>query len=460
MPGADLEAARAEPAPSTARCQEYPEAYPQKSNFQIAKLLRDQITSRAQTVLLLLLAASALIFVIACSNVANLILARSVRREGELAIRAALALRQAAPNAARGKPAALRQRRNSRVIVALWMAPILGRYASRFSVRALDLTVDASVLWVGVGLALTAAVLLAFAPRLAVAGSAGGLGLSNGTVRITSGTNRRLRLFAVMQIAASFVLLAGAGALLTTLIALQRTRTGIETRQVLVVNVPVMSYGRTPEQRVAFYQEIMRQIEQLPGVDRVSVGSSTPWRDARGQSFAPHSVEGYARGDGEEDPRARCAPCRRDSSHRWARRSLPAAISTENDRRGGERVVIVSQSVAQRMFPSVDAAVNSRLMWTDRVILQFGASAAPRRVVGVAADIDDENIVPGPAMTVYHPLSQSSGAGGCSCTREQEIRTRWSLRSRASFARCRRSSRLKGRQPWRTYAPRCWRPID
>ena len=131
-----------------------------------------------------------------------------------------------------------------------------------------------------------------------------------------------------MQIAASFVLLAGAGALLTTLIALQRTRTGIETRQVLVVNVPVMSYGRTPEQRVAFYQEIMRQIEQLPGVDRVSLGSLTPWRDARGQSFGGQfSVEGYARADGEEDPRARSAPCRRDSSHRWARRLLPAAIS-------------------------------------------------------------------------------------------------------------------------------------
>jgi putative ABC transport system permease protein len=84
-------------------------------------------------------------------------------------------------------------------------------------------------------------------------------------VRITSGTNRRLRLFAVTQIAASFVLLAGAGMLLTTLVALQRTSTGFETRRVLAVNVPVMSYGRTPDQVVAFYQGVMRQIEQLPG---------------------------------------------------------------------------------------------------------------------------------------------------------------------------------------------------
>ena len=175
--------------------------------------------------LLVLLAASALIFIIACSNVANLILARSVRREGELAVRAALgagagALRRtllAESLLLCGIGAMLG------VIVALWMVPILSRYASRFSVRALDLTVDASVLWVGVGLAVAAAVLLAFVPRLPSAEAAGGLGLSSGSVRITSGTNRRLRLFAVTQIAASFVLLAGAGMLLTTLIALQRT---------------------------------------------------------------------------------------------------------------------------------------------------------------------------------------------------------------------------------------------
>ena len=91
-PGADLEAARAElRAVHGAIVSEHPEAYSPKADFRIdAVRLRDQITSPARTVLLVLLAASALVFVIACSNVANLILARSVRREGELAIRAAL----------------------------------------------------------------------------------------------------------------------------------------------------------------------------------------------------------------------------------------------------------------------------------------------------------------------------------------------------------------------------------
>src|SRR5262249_34886862 len=74
----------------SAMVKEHPETYSAKADFRInAVQLRDQITSRARTVLLVLLASSALIFVIACSNVANLILARTVRREGELAIRAA-----------------------------------------------------------------------------------------------------------------------------------------------------------------------------------------------------------------------------------------------------------------------------------------------------------------------------------------------------------------------------------
>src|SRR3954464_5280939 len=90
--GADIESARAElRAVHGAILKEHPEAYPVKADFRVdAVRLRDQITARARTVLLVLLAASALVFVIACSNVANLILARSVRREGELAIRAAL----------------------------------------------------------------------------------------------------------------------------------------------------------------------------------------------------------------------------------------------------------------------------------------------------------------------------------------------------------------------------------
>jgi predicted permease len=413
-PGADLETARAElRTVHASMVQQHPESYPKNADFQIeAVKLRDQVTSSARTVLLVLLAASALVFVIACSNVANLILARSVRREGELAIRAALgassgALRRtllAESLVLCGAGAVLG------VLIARPMVAILARYAARFSVRALDLTVDATLLWVGVSLALVAAVLLAFVPRLPAAESANGLGLSSGSVRITSGTNRRLRAFAVVQIGASFVLLAGAGMLLAALMALQRTNTGFNMN-VLALNVPIISYDRKPQDLARMYKEALRRISELPGVERVAVGTIVPWRDAGG--FGPgfqFTVEGYAKGNGEEDPRARF---RTVSPGFFAALGVPIVAGrdfTDADRADADKVVIVSESLARRMFSNRDA-LNRRLMWTDPVMKFIDVSTAGRRIVGIAADVDDENIVPGPALTVYHPFEQEIGGG-------------------------------------------------
>jgi predicted permease len=414
-PGADLESARAElRAVHGAMMKEHEEAYPEEGDFRIeAVRLRDQIASPARTVLLVLLAASALVFVIACSNVANLILARSVRREGELAVRAALGARAAqlrrtllAESLVLCGTGALLG-----VLIARPMVSVLARYAARFSVRALEVRVDATLMWVGVILALAAAILLAFVPRLPSAEASSGPGIANGSLRITSGTNRRLRLFAVTQIGASFVLLAGAGMLLATLFALQSAKTGFQTGNVLAVNVPVISYQRDPNDLAVFYREAMRRIASLPGVERVAIGTAVPWRDAGifGPGFQ-FSVEGYAKVDGEEDPRARF---RTVSPGFFAALGVPIIAGRDfddSDRRDSEPVVIVSQSVAQRMFDSADA-VNRRFLWTDPVMEFIEVSTGPRRIVGIAADVDDENVVPGPAMTIYHPVEQEIGGG-------------------------------------------------
>jgi predicted permease len=412
-PGAELDGARAELRTAhAAMVNEHRVDYPKKADFQIdAVKLRDQITSPARTVLLVLLAASGLVFIIACSNVANLILARSVRREGELAIRAALganagALRRtllAESLVLCGAGAALG------VAIAWPMVAVLARYAARFSVRALDLRIDASLLWVGVALALVSAVLLAFVPRLPSSDASNGFGLSNGSVRITSGTNRRLRLFAVTQIAASFVLLAGAGTLLTTLYELQRARTGINTHNVLALHVPV-NYTRPREQSLPLYREAVRRIGELPGVEQVSIGTLVPWREAGAFFEAQFTVEGYAKADGEDDPRARF---RTVSPGFFASLGVPIIAGRDfnaNDRGDSEKVVIVSQSLAQRLFPNQDA-VNRRFTWTDPVMKFIDVSTGPRRIIGVTADIDDESVIPGAALVVYHPVEQEIGGG-------------------------------------------------
>ena len=413
-PGVDLESARAEiQTVHKGIVAAHPETYKASADYRVNVVrLRDQITSRARTVLLVLLAASGLIFLIACSNVANLILARSVRRESELAVRAALgagtgALRRTllaeslilcVSGAVLG------------VIIAGPMVDVLAHYAARFSVRALELTLDSSLLWVGVVLAIAAALLLAFVPRLPSSGASQGFGLSNGGVRITGSTARRLRAFAVIQIAASFVLLAGAGMLLRTLLALQATNPGFNT-SVLAVNIPVSSYGRTPAQVLELYREVQQRLSAVPGVDRVALGSTVPWRDAG--NFGPgfqFSVEGLKHVPGEDDPRAKF---RSVSPGFFAALGVPLVSGrdfTDADRSGTERVVIVSATLAQRLFPGQDP-INRHLLWTDSVMRFIGVSTDPRRIVGVVADVNDETIEPAPAMLVYHPAQQEIGAG-------------------------------------------------
>jgi putative ABC transport system permease protein len=417
-PGVTLDQARTELGTVYASMRkDHPEAYPDNGGYRIdSRMLRDQITSGARTVLLVLLAASGLVFIIACSNVANLILARTVRREGELSIRAAssAALRRmllAESLLLCGAGAALG------VISAQPLVTILARYASRFSVRALDLTVDSSMLWVGAALAVVAAVILAFVPRLPSATAANGMNLAGGGVRITSSTGRRQRIFAVTQIAASFVLLAGATMLVTTLIALQQAQTGLDTRHVLTVDVPALSYGKTPQQVVDFYKESMRRIDALPGVSTTAFSTIAPWRDADtvgvGLQF---SADGHAHG--KDDPRALW---RTISPGYFAALGVPILDGrdlNDLDDHNREPVAIVSETLARRMFPAGDA-VGQHVYWTDPV-LEFlpGTDAekarfnGPHRIIGVVADIDDLHVVPQPITTIYGTFADSPMFGG------------------------------------------------
>ncbi|PYT39747.1 MAG: multidrug ABC transporter substrate-binding protein [Acidobacteria bacterium] len=415
-PGATLDQARAElRSVYGAMTKAHPEAYPPKAQYQIsAKLLRDQITSGARTVLLVLLAASALVFIIACSNVANLILTRTVRREGELATRAALG----------ASTGALRRMLLAESLllcgagaaVGIWSAQplvaILARYASRFSVRALDLTVDSSLLWVGAALAAVAAVILAFVPRLPSADTSNGHSLSSGTARITGSTSRRQRIFAVTQIAASFVLLAGASTVITTLIALQTAQTGLDMRHVLTINVPPMAHGKKPQQVVDFYKEAIRRIDVLPGVNKTAFGLAVPWRDVGGSGFGlQFSADGHTHTPGE-DPRAQL---RVVSPGFFAALGVPILSGRDFDELDGqskEPVAIVSETLAKRMFPNQDA-VGRHVYWTDPV-MQFapGINAAPHRIIGVTADIDDQHVVPEPIVTIYSTFEKGPIFGG------------------------------------------------
>ena len=337
-----------------------------------------QLTAPARSVLLLLLAAAGVVFAIACSNVANLILARTVRRERELAVRASL-------GASRG---ALRRTLLAESLVLCGTGALLGvllaqsareprgRFAARFSVRALD--VDGGPEPAvgrhrprdgrGGGARLRAAPAVVAATRRP---RSRGRRLAH-----HAGHERRLRAFAVAQIALSFVLLGGAGMLLAALVALQTARTGHDLRQVLA-------------RRRAAADRVVR-----PEGDRLLRGGDPPrsrscrassaWRRqlrpvARRRAYRARNCRSGRRlrpVAGEEDPHARL---RIVSPGFFAALGVPLLAGrdfTEDDRGGSELVVIVSQSVAQRLFPN-GSALDRPFWWTDPY---FGKpSSAPHR---------------------------------------------------------------------------------
>jgi len=399
-PGATIEEARAElTAVHAAMMKDHPEAYSPGLQAQLTvRRLREQIAAPARTILIVLLAAAAVVFVIACSNVANLILARTMRREGELAVRAALgagrgALRRtllAESLVLCGAGAALG------VVLARPFVSAVASYAARFSVRALDVAVDGSVLWVGAGLALAAAVLLAYVPRLPDS-----IGVMIGSGRVTAGTNRRLRIFATAQIALSFVLLAGAAMLLATLVSMQNAATGYDMRRVLAFDIPPAAAGVGGPKAVAFFNETVRRVTALPGVEAAAIGSVVPWRDAGALGGPmPFTVDGYQPVNGEESPRAYM---RLVSPQFFAVVGVPVLGGrdfTSDDRAGSDPVAIVSQSVARRLFSNGEI-VNRNLRFLDPYL-----GKRSWRIVGVAGDVDDEHVVPQPVMTIYIPVPQ------------------------------------------------------
>ena len=353
----------------------------------------------------MLLAAAAVVFVIACSNVANLILARSVRREGELAVRAALgassgALRRtllAESLVLCGAGAILG------VVLARPMVSVVARYAARFSVRALEVTVDNTVLWVGASLAIAAAVLLAYVPRLPSSNAPTGFGLASGSLRITPGTNRRLRVFATTQIAFSFVLLAGAGMLVAALIALQTANTGFLHTTGAGLRHSAVSLGSSAGASARSHTRLHATaadggpVSRSDPEDRAIAGRR--WRRrrllravARRRHVGPRPVHrrGLHAGQWRRKPLRADAGGRprvlRDVGDPGRRRARVHGRRSP----GKERVVIVSQSVAQRLFPNGDA-LNRNLWVTGSLNASSVTQARPSRIVGVVADVDDES---------------------------------------------------------------------
>ena len=407
-PGATVEQAGAEVAAITARVrQEYPDAYDAGSGHKVIVLpFREVLGERARLTLGLLMAAAAFVLVISSANVANLTLMRTVRREQELVVRAALGAGTArlrrlllVENLVLAGLGAL-----FGLVLAFGGVKMLVAFAERWSPRASEIRIDGMVLAFTLLVALVVAVILAYAPRLAKDTQLGSL-VAAGTTR-SSGSLRRQRLqraLVVAQVAVSVILLAGAGLLTRTMMRLAEVDDGLKAREVLTMEVPIAGAGRSDADAKALYERMRLEIGAIPGVTEVGVGSTIPLRATQFQLDV--KAEGRPLAAGEAQPRS---DFRTADPQFFRAAGIPLLAGREfatTDREGSGRVVIVNKTFADKMFPGRDP-VGQRIAWTGDVLRFIGVSGDWRTVVGVVGDTKDGGLDAEPRPVVYLPFAQ------------------------------------------------------
>ncbi len=412
-PGASIEQARAEVATVRARVQaEHVDAYDPGSGYKVSVIpFQEVLGERARLTLWLLMAAAAFVMIISCANVANLTLMRSVRREHELVVRAALGagagrLRwlMLVENLVLASAGALLG-----LLIASGGVRLLIALAERYSPRADEIRLDGMVLGFTLLLTLVVAVILSFAPKLAKEGTLGSW-IASGVSRV-SGSLRRQRLqraLVVAQIAVSVMLLTGAGLLTRTMMELSQVDTGLTTEEILTMEVPVSGTGRTDADTKALYERMRYEVAAVPGVAEVGVGSAMPLRSTQFQLEV--KAEGRALAAGEAMPRAEY---RTATPEYFSASGIPlerGRVFTSTDRQGSGLVVVINKALADRLFPDRDP-VGQRVAWTGDVLRFIPVSGEFRTVVGVVGNTKDGGLDADPLPVVFMPFAQEFNFG-------------------------------------------------
>jgi putative ABC transport system permease protein len=408
-PGATVEQARSEVASITRKAHlDHPDAYDAGSGYRVTLTpFRDALGEDAQLTLWLLMGAAAFVLVIACANVANLTLMRSVRREHELTVRAALGAGTArlrrlllAENlllAFTGSALGL--------VIAVAGVKVLASFAARYSTRANEISIDYMVVGFALLLALLVALLLAFAPTLA-RDEALGTALTSSAKRSTGGT-RRQRLqgaLVVTQVAVSVVLLTGAGLLLRTMQQLSVVASGLQTDNVLTMEVPNDFSGPVDSGVVARYDLMRQRIATIPGVTEVGLGSTAPLRAAG--IMLQVKAEGRPVNPGAPVPQSEFRAASPEYFHAAGIPVLRGHPFTASDRANAAKVVILNKTLADQLFPDQDP-IGRRVAWTGDVLRFIGVSDQWRTVVGVVGDTRDGGLDAAPLPVIFEPFAQT-----------------------------------------------------
>ena len=402
-PGATLQQTRADLAGVADRLhQAYPADYPAAQGYTAsAALLSEELTRKARPTLVVLLFTAIFLLIIVCANVANLTLARLVKREREMAVRTALGatrlrlfrqlltegLLLASAGGALG------------VLVAVWGRSALVAFVGRFTTRNAEIAIDHRVLLFAVGLSLATGVVLGCLPALPARHSlAADLKDGSGSTS-RKGSLRARSVLIVAQVAVSFTLLIGAGLMLRSLLKLQEVHAGFDPENVLTARVDLnwTKYDK-PEKVRAFVEPFLARLREAPGVVSVAVANTFPLNGPLGFT-PPFRVEGRTVDPAQPQPKADYRTGSPDYFRTMGIPLLRGRVFTDNDKPPAPDVAVLNQSAAKHLFPGEDP-LGKRITFDD--------GKTWTGIVGIVADVKQNGLETEAVDEVYQTFGFST----------------------------------------------------
>jgi len=398
----DATAAQARAELNTIRGQlaaTYPADYPQGAVAVVR--LQDEIAGPVRSVLYVLLGAVGLVLLIACANVANLLLARAMHRSREMAVRSALGA---------GRARLIRQVLTESVTLSLaggalgvaLAALLLGSVATLapVSIPRLDrASIDPWVLGFALLLSLVTGVLFGLVPALRVSRDSLQSTLALDSRASVGGSSHRARgLLVVGDLALALVLLASAGAMIKSVIKLMGVNPGFHTDRLLTLQFSLIGTRYAEDAAVvSFVERALDRIKTIPGVEAAAAAGQVPL-GGNGDTWGFH-IEGRTKPNPSEDPAAERYSVTPDYFRVFGIPLLKGRLITDADRANSQPVLVISETTAKTLWPREDP-IGRRVRIGD-------ASTGPwRTIVGVAGDVRHTSLAAAPTLQMYLAQAQ------------------------------------------------------
>jgi predicted permease len=403
-PGVTLEQAQSEMNTISQRLeQSYPED--DKGWGASIKSMRDETVGDVRPALLMMLAAVAFVLLIACANVANLILARTFARRKEIAIRTAMGATRAR---------IVQQLLGESIIISL-CGGALGLIAANYGIQLLikffadklprigDIGLNAPVLAFTFALSIATGILSGLLPAWSMTKGDVNEALKQGLGRTDtdSGTGKTRSALVVIEVALSLVLLIGAGLMLRSLWNLQTIDPGFDEHNVLTLTVMInRQHFSNPTQESQFFDSVFQRIRTLPGVEAAGVVDNLP---LEGGSNQPVAIEGHPAVAMSEQPEVSVRTATPGYLRTMRIPLLAGREITADDTANSAPVILISQSMAKQFWPN-ESPIGHHLKLTfypDK----------DRTIVGVVGDVKQSSLDSSAGIaTLYWPLAQTSGS--------------------------------------------------